>query len=93
MRDVEAGLDVEPSCWNGWTAPPSTHQAIVWLVLVVFADLHFTTLVPTRDNVWQPAAHILPGVVLFEHMIVHLATITINSSGKKVRVVASFFFT
>ncbi|XP_052285289.1 palmitoyltransferase ZDHHC1-like [Dreissena polymorpha] len=82
MADIEALT--EPSRKNGCTLPPHITQVIAWVVLVVFGVLHFTSLVPALHNSWQPAAHAVPGVVIFVHLIVHVATLTIDPCDDKV---------
>ncbi|KAH3773480.1 hypothetical protein DPMN_174842 [Dreissena polymorpha] len=83
MRDVEA-LNMEPSRKNGWTPPPHVLQVVAWLVLVVFAVLHFTSLAPALHASWQPAAYAVPAVALVVHLIVHLASVTIDPCDNKV---------
>ncbi|KAH3897110.1 hypothetical protein DPMN_021295 [Dreissena polymorpha] len=83
MSDVEAA-QYEPSRKNGWTLPLAKLQVLAWTVLVLLGVLHFTSLVPTLRTSWQPAAHIVPALVLTFHLIVHLVTMTIDPSDNNV---------
>ncbi|XP_052816943.1 palmitoyltransferase ZDHHC1-like [Mya arenaria] len=83
MRDVEAG-SIESSRKNGWTLPLNSLQVIAWVVIVVYAILHFTTLVPAIHSSWQPAAYIVPGLSLVVHLICHIVSISIDPSDPSV---------
>ena len=64
MRDVDT-VSVEPSRVNGWTCPLHVLQVVAWIVILVFAVIHYTTLVPAIHESWQLTAYIVSLLLIY----------------------------
>lgn len=58
-RDTDSYEDDDKSRNNGWSLPPHPLQIAAWIVIVMFAVFHFTSLVPALHTSWQPAGYIV----------------------------------
>ncbi|XP_038069019.1 palmitoyltransferase ZDHHC1-like [Patiria miniata] len=63
---------------NGWSCPPHPLQFVAWIFIAAFAVMFHGMAVPTIPYHWQPACHMIVGVVLAVHVITHLVCLTIN---------------
>ncbi|XP_022107535.1 uncharacterized protein LOC110988393 [Acanthaster planci] len=63
---------------NGWSCPPHPLQFVAWIFIAFFAVMFHGMAVPTIPYHWQPACHMIAGVMLAVHVLTHLVCLTIN---------------
>ncbi|XP_071785533.1 uncharacterized protein [Asterias amurensis] len=63
---------------NGWSCPPHPLQFVAWTFIAFFAVMYHGMAVPTMPYHWQPACHMIVGIMLALHIITHWICLTIN---------------
>ncbi|XP_033111000.1 uncharacterized protein LOC117112053 isoform X2 [Anneissia japonica] len=70
---------------NGWSYPPHPLQFVAWFFIIIFNVIYHFVAVPVLPYHWQPAGHIIPGMMITFHIIMHFICISIDPADPNVR--------
>ncbi|XP_071957865.1 uncharacterized protein [Antedon mediterranea] len=70
---------------NGLSLPLHPLQFVAWFFLIFFNVVYHFIVVPVLPYHWQPAGHIIPGVIISFHIVIHIVCVTLDPADPNVR--------